>query len=103
MNEISIKGIDKAELLAALFNRSHQQGMGFMNAAGRTDMTVEQAKEVIEKHYDPETLYFDYLRGRVLKVGIAGDTLRTALYNRDVGEGAAEFVVDSLRNRVAAA
>ena len=42
--------------------------------------------------------YFDYLYGRCLKVEINGSTLRTALYDRDYGQGAAQRVVDSLRD-----
>jgi hypothetical protein len=40
---ISIRGIDKAEVLAALYNASRQQGMGFMHARGASSMTVEEA------------------------------------------------------------
>lgn len=101
--EIDISGIDKAELLAALFNGSQQQGMGFMQAAGGREMTVEQAREIISKHHEPDRLYFDYLHGRVMKVGIGGDVLKTWLYNRDLGNGAAERVVDGLRQKQVAA
>lgn len=109
MTEISIEGLDKAELLAALYNRSHQFGMGFMNCRGRVDMTVEQARAIIDPKSPPDPrmfewdqrdaweLKFDYLYGRVMKVNLSGDTLRTALYNRDLGHGAAERIVAALR------
>ena len=32
---VNIKGLDYAEVLAALFNASKQQGMGFLHAEGR--------------------------------------------------------------------
>ena len=43
--------------------------------------------------------YFDYLRGRVMKVevGPGVKVLSAALYDRDNGHGAAATVVDSLR------
>jgi hypothetical protein len=101
--EVDISGIDKAELLAALYNGSQQQGMGFMQAAGARGMSVETAREIIAKHPEPNRLYFDYLHGRVMKVGIGGDVLETWLYNRDLGQGAAERIVEGLRQKQVAA
>jgi hypothetical protein len=101
--EVDISGINKAELLAALFNGSQQQGMGFFQVAGAREMSVEQAREIIAKHPEPDRLYFDYLHGRVMKVGIGGDVLGTRLYDRDLGQGAAERVVARLRQQQAAA
>lgn len=37
--------------------------------------------------------YFDYLEGRVMKVDLSKDELRTDLYNRDNGENAAENAI----------
>lgn len=93
--EISIEGLDKAAVLAALFNGSRQQGMGFMNAGGQQPMTIEKAQAVIDRCNGD--LYFDYLGGRVLKVDIGGNMLQTHLYNRDIGDGAAERIIDKLR------
>lgn len=41
--------------------------------------------------------YFDYLKGRVMKIRLSGDEVSTSLYNRDNGPGAAEAAVDALR------
>lgn len=103
--EVDISGLDKAELLAALYNGSHQQGMGFLHARGSTGMTVEQAQAEIDERnaLGPGRLYFDYLHGRVLKVDLCGSALRTRLYNRDVGDGAAENIVAALRTAQKAA
>lgn len=94
MTTINISGLDKAEVLAALFNASRQQGMGFMHTEGRGLLTVSDARELlkIEK-------YFDYLRGRVMKITIEDD-LRVALYDRDNGPGAAERAIAPLRATV---
>ena len=90
-NQISIAGLNKAELLAALFNGSHAQGMGFLQNHAE-QMTLAEAAELLRKG-----TYFDYVRGRVLKVDLKGDEFYTGLYNRDVGQGAAERIVEGLR------
>lgn len=101
---INIANLPKSKLLAALYNASRQQGMGFMNATGRLDMTPDEAEGVIDNHTytDPRDGkdrigYFDYLHGRILKVDINGDELRPHLYDRDNGQGACESVVQNLR------
>jgi hypothetical protein len=88
---MDITGIDKAKILAALYNGSRQQGMGFMNQRGASGMTEEEAREEL-KLKD----HFDYLHGRVMKISLKGDELRTDLYNRDNGDGAAERIIEGL-------
>jgi len=97
MTEINVSDIAPAELLAGLYNQSHPQGMGFLQATP-DDMTTAEAKAALDGRS-----YFDYWNGRVMKVEINGETLRTALYDRDNGEGAAQRVVDSIREKQAAA
>jgi hypothetical protein len=86
---MNIQGLDKAAVLAALFNASRQQGMGFMDHRGATPMTVEDARKVLEVSGP----YFDYLYGRVMKIDLDGDEMDTCLYDRDNGQGAAERAV----------
>lgn len=90
MNTIDISKMDKAEVLAALYNSSRQQGMGFMHARGRAAMSKEQASDEIKANTQDGKCYFDYLHGRVMKVEIGGNTLDPWLYDRDNGEGAAQ-------------
>ncbi len=100
--KIDVSDIESAELLAGLYNRSHPQGMGFLQAHG-DDMTTEQAATLLDNgDRSPGTVYFDYLQGRVMKVEINGATLETWLYDRDLGIGAAQAVVDSIRSQKAA-
>lgn len=105
--EIDIKGIDKAELLAALYNGSRQQGMGFMNSRGASSMTKDDAQKILSEGgwltNLPGRVYFDYLQGRVMKVDIGGDTIEPWLYDRDNGHGAAARVIADLRGKQAAA
>ena len=89
---MDISGLDKAEILAALYNGSHQQGMGFLNARGAGAMTRDEAAKELEGG-----TYFDYLHGRVLKIDLSTDDLDTVLYNRDNGPGAAERIITALR------
>lgn len=93
---IDLRGLDKADVLAALYNRSRPQGLGFLQATSG-DMTREEAAELLKEH-----TYFDYLHGRVMKVNLAGDTFSPHLYDRDLGEGAAARAVASVRETVGA-
>ena len=96
MTTINIADLDKAEVLAALFNNSKQQGMGFMHSEGRAAMTVADASALLKQDN-----YFDYLRGRVMKVSIE-DSLDPWGYDRDNGEGAAEQAIAPLRAKATA-
>jgi len=84
MDEIDISKMDKADVLVALYGRARAQGMGMFHYTPEP-LTREEATELLE-----ESKYFDYLRGRVMKVNLASDQLRTGLYDRDNGKGAAE-------------
>jgi hypothetical protein len=101
--EISIAGLDKAELLAALYNAARTMSWGWLQASDGP-MTKEQAQELIDKgkwhdvvESSSKKLYFDYVKGRPLKIDISGDVLRTRLYDRDQGDGVAAEVVEKLR------
>lgn len=81
---ISLKDKDKAEVLASLYNNSKPQGYG-VELYDPQPMTVEEARELLKSQ-----TFFDYLKGRVMKVNLAGDSFDTWLYDRDNGEGSAE-------------
>src|SRR3990172_917298 len=89
--KISIAGLDKADVLAALYNTARPQGMGFFHYTP-DPMTKEEAAELLKSG-----TYFDYVKGRVLKVNLAGDEFDPWGYNRDNGETAAELVIAVLR------
>lgn len=88
---MNIKNMNKAKILAALYNNSKPQGMGFLQANSR-DMTEDEAKELL----DSGKTHFDYLFGRVMKINLNGDELCTASYDRDLGKGACERIVNSI-------
>ncbi len=97
MSVIDIKGLDKAEVLLALYNGSHCQGLGFLQAINT--YTLEDAKRDYKEHIEYFNGYFDYLHGRVLKVDLSGDSFDSWLYDRDCGEGAAARAIDELRRQ----
>jgi hypothetical protein len=88
---INIAGMNKAEVLMKLFNRSKQQGLGFLDTRGAKNMSLDDAKACIS---ETPRLYFDYLFGRVLKVDLSKDSFDPWLYDRDNGEGAAERAIN---------
>lgn len=92
---IDISRFDKAEVLAALHGASRQIGMGKLHPD--RSVTIAEARALLA-----ECKYFDYLRGRVMKVDLAGDHLDPRLYDRDNGEGAAAAALAQLSPTVAA-
>lgn len=88
--QINISGLDKAEVLAALYNNSKAQGMGWLHFDA-APMTANEARELLK-----ESTYFDYLKGRVMKVRLNSDVLDTWGYDRDNGEGAAQRAIQHL-------
>lgn len=93
MANIDITGLSKAAILAALYNNSHQQGMGFLHARGASGMTVSEAADILATGQT----YFDYLHGRVMKIDLSTDSVDSWGYDRDLGDGACAQVINTLR------
>ena len=89
---IDISGLSKAKVLAALYNNSQPLGLGRFQATDE-DMTEGEAQVIL----DEGQTYFDYLKGRVLKVSLENDEFDPYLYDRDNGEGAAQRIIDNLK------
>ena len=99
---IDIKGLDKGEVLHALWHASHTQGMSFLGLPKGCKFTVRRAKRIVRERKKSITnndyqLYFDYVDGHVIKCNIGGDTFDECLFDRDCGEGAAQRAIDNLR------
>lgn len=90
--EINISKMNKAKILAALYNNSKPLGMGALHFDPQP-MTEQEAQELL----DSGQTHFDYLKGRVMKIDLSGDKLSTWGYNRDIGENAAETVLAKLK------
>lgn len=89
---MDISKLNKAEVLAALYNNAKVQGMGIFQAQSG-NMITSEAQSLLD---DSSDKYFDYLKGRVMKIRIEDD-LKTWLYNRDNGDNAAENVLSKLK------
>lgn len=94
---VSIKGLDKVEVLRALYDRARPLGMGFLSHTPGPMSRAEAETELTNGWY------LDYIRGRVMKVNLKGDEFDPNLYDRDNGRGAAEAAIASLRQQSAAA
>jgi hypothetical protein len=103
-NDIDITGINKAALLAALFNAAHPIGLGFIQDMKRdgVGMTLEEAEQILKestREWRGEACAdFDYVHGRPLKVRFLGNMLQGAwLYDRDQGHGKCARIVEEVR------
>lgn len=84
---MNIAKLNKAEILVALYNSAKPLGRGFLHYTPE-DMSIEEAQQLLK-----ESIYFDYIKGRILKVNLGKDELDTFLYNRNNGNGAAENII----------
>jgi hypothetical protein len=88
---INIKGLNKAKVLAALYNASKPLGLGILQYDPK-DMSEKEAAELLK-----EQSYFDYLKGRVMKVDLSSDKeFDERLYDRDNGIGAAKEAINGI-------
>ena len=100
---IDITGIDKADLLAALYNRASPLGMGDLQFDS-TPMSRAEAQELLDKAQAEQWNRFDYVKGRPLKIDLRellGKALDERLYERDQGRGSVAAVVAALRRNAA--
>ena len=88
--------LSKAAVLCALYDAAKPQGFGHLEYAPE-DLTMSEAAILI---LNSPHMYFDYIRGRVMKVHIAGVEVDTSLYNRDNGKEAAERAIEKLREEL---
>lgn len=89
---VDTRSLKKSAVLAALYNASKPQGLGFLHF-DPVPMTEEEAEELLRMG-----TYFDYLKGRVMKVDLSNDDcFEEWLYDRDNGNGAAQRAINQLR------
>lgn len=90
-------GLSDAQVLAALYNNSRVQGLGFLQAKPGK-MTVEEAEELLThnaRYASPG--YFDYLHGKIMKIDVTENPLDPWRYDRDLGQGACASAIQALR------
>lgn len=102
-SSIDITGLSKAAVLAALYNRAQPQGLGFIHfdptpwTEADAEAYITNNGSVMVQSASRLDLYFDYVKGRVVKCDLSGDSFDSSLFNRDNGSGAAESVIEELR------
>ena len=90
---IDTRGLNKADVLTALYNNAKPHGLGFLHYKPE-DMTRKQAEKILESGQT----YFDYLYGRVMKVDLKSDDgFEEWLYDRNNGTGAAQKAIEGIR------
>lgn len=70
MHTIDISGLDKADVLAALFNGTAILPVEIALGGRHDFLNREQAQEILDVW---DGSYFDYLHCRVMKIDIGGD------------------------------
>lgn len=93
---VNIKGLDKIEVLDALYQASHPQGMGMMHyiPGGLSDEDKNHLRNDCKNI--GKFPYVDYLNGRVMKVDLNGDEFDERLFDRDCGAGSAHRAIVGL-------
>ncbi len=91
---VDIRNINKAELLAGLYNRAKFGKVVDRFHPPRTAMTISQAWEIITER----GLIFDYLGDQALKVNLAGERLDPWGFNWNRRPQAAQTVIATLRH-----
>lgn len=95
---IDITGLDKGEVVAALYNAAKPKGLGYLiEAISHTDpMTLSEGQRWFNAHAGG---YINYLKGCVIKTDVSSDSIDERLYDRDNGEGTAARAIDGIRRR----
>ena len=91
---IDISKLNKDEVLAALYNASKPQGMGYIQF-DPDPMSTAEACAILDS-MPVGCKRFGYLKGRVMKVDLSSDAFDPGLYDRDNGQGAARRVVERM-------
>ena len=97
---INIRGINKAELIAGLFNRSIAPRGVFFDKRHERPMTAADVASYRIVRISLETNNpIDHLRGRPIKMNVAGDQTDPTHYDALNGFGAAAWVVTDILER----
>jgi hypothetical protein len=98
---VDIQGLDKAAVLAALFNASSCTGSRFKQTGnGPEIMSIDDARAFIQQQANVYSSGLEFLEvfGRPIMVNLSNDNFVPWLYDRENGEaGLAEQVVSQLR------
>ena len=90
---VNIEGLNKAHVLASLYNNARPLGSGFLQF-DPTPMSLDEAEQLLNNNHGK---YFEYLNGRVMKVDLSSDIeFNEVPYDRDNGLGAAQRAINTI-------
>ena len=90
--EVDISGIDKVELLKALWKGMKPASFYMRTGVPPPSFDEKTAKEAVKK-------YIDYFQGRCIKTDIRRNIADPCLYDRDAGPGAFAQIVANLKKK----
>lgn len=91
---MNIQGLELSSVLAALYNAASSGGLA-LHEYDPAPMSIDEADGLL-KQYGSRP-YFDYIRGRSMKIGLMGEDVNTKWYNVYNGAEAAEHAITILR------
>ena len=91
---MNIHGLDLSSVLAALYNAASSGGLG-LGQYDPAPMTTKEANQLLKKF--GARPYFDFIRGRSMKIGLGDEEINTKWYNVYNGAEAAESAIAILR------
>ena len=90
---MSIDDLDKVDVLIALYNRAAQvPGL-------RKYPSMPLSRDEVKQLVDSGRTHFDFWLGRVMKISLNAGEFDTSGYNNANGEGAAEEIIEKLRQQ----
>lgn len=78
-----VLGLTRAQVLMTLYNNSKPLGLGFLQYDPKP-MTEIEAEELLK-----QTMDFDYVKGRIMKINLSKNPFVVTWYDRDNGDGKA--------------
>lgn len=91
MAKVSFENLEKAKVLAALYNGAKPSSTDIASY-DPNPMSVSEAKQLTFNRNN-----FDYIKGRILLIIFVGNTFNSKLYNKHNGVDSAEKIIESLK------
>lgn len=101
--QLDISGIDKAELLVALFTHAAApMGIAAFTYSASDTLTVDEARNIFAGHtdanpYTGQPYFVDYVKGRKLHINLGADLVDPTQYDKRNGAGKAQEVISRLK------
>jgi hypothetical protein len=91
MSKVDIKGINKVDLLKALWKNSKPASFFMFSNTDPPEFDNENAEKSVSKS-------IDYYSGRCIKCDLSKDEVDPTQYDREYGEGCFQTIVDKIKN-----